>query len=65
MILVMPNCMNAYGGCMYSNSRDQPGTRATTTADYEVKRQAELDALTCALSPSGDGAVAFDRFPTS
>ena len=20
MILVMPNCMNAYGGCMYSNS---------------------------------------------
>ena len=27
MILVMPNCMNAYGGCMYSNS--------VTTGDWE------------------------------
>ena len=45
MILVMPNCMNAYGGCMYSNSvtaGDWEGYVATDLVGYMDKNYRTL-----------------------
>ena len=45
MILVMPNCMNAYGGCMYSNSvtaGDWAGYVATDLVGYMDKNYRTL-----------------------